>query len=377
MPRVSRFPKPSWHFVALRGTSWLPGSLRRAWHLYKPRLPQHRSITGITDPMVVEDAVARKGQRFPKVLKSKGKGAWLPRHFRSHRSHKSHRSHRSGLLQNLKHQPIQERERERGESGRGGEGESGRAGERESGRAGERERESERERERENLGLQNSKYSSQERISLTYLSNAGVPKQLSATCRWRLWCFVLHLPFEDNRMEAIRDLLKHSEAQPQPATAKVWHSLTWTFQVSQGSTDRNLGHCFTMFHSLSFCSLKNIAIIGFSLKIFKFQLSLWRLDETHHFWIPSHCTFHVCPGILRWGSAGNSMGQTSTRAVGSIQLDVAWFARAKKMSETQRGWQLELPLTGSAVERNYGNYSYDWLWHAWERNKKMIVTVTW
>ena len=39
------------------------------------------------------------------------------------------------------------------------------------------------ERERENLGLQNSKYSSQERISLKYLSNAGVPKQLSATCR--------------------------------------------------------------------------------------------------------------------------------------------------------------------------------------------------
>lgn len=173
-------------------------------------------------------------------------------------------------------------------------------------------------------------------------------------------------------MEAIRDLLKHSEAQPQPATAKV---LTWTFQVSQGSSDRNLGHCFNVFQYVSLFIILLAQehcdhwVLLQDLQVSTVSLENWwntSLLDSKPLRAPS-TIFHVCPGILRWGSAGNSMGQTSTRAVGSIQLDVAWFARAKKMSETQRGWQMELPLTGSAVKRNYGNYSYDLLWHAWEK----------
>ena len=119
--RVSRFPKPSWHFVAPRifekGMTPLQAAPSSA--------SQHHRSHG-EERSTISQGSEEQRQR-----------AWLPRHFRSHKS---------GLLQNLKHQPIQERERE-------------------------------------NLGLQNSKYSSQERISLKYLSNAGVPKQLSATCR--------------------------------------------------------------------------------------------------------------------------------------------------------------------------------------------------
>ena len=201
-----------------------------------------------------------------------------------------------------------------------------------------------------------------------------MPKQLSATCRWRLWCFVLHLPFEDNRMEAIRDLLKHSEAQPQPATAKVWHGHSKSPKGLLTGIWDTVSMCFTPYH---FARSRTLRSLGSPSRFSSFNcLSVELMKHITLGFQATACTFHVCPGILRWGSAGNSMGQTSTIHIQNNGETRTFYFRDK----TPERWvPFNLMLPGLQGPRRcqklsaVGKWRFLWLAVLWRGTMGTIV----
>lgn len=175
-------------------------------------------------------------------------------------------------------------------------------------------------------------------------------------------------------MEAIRDLLKHSEAQPQPATAKVWHGHSKSPKGLLTGTWDTVSMCFTPYH---FARSRTLRSLGSPSRSSSFNcLSGELMKHITLGFQATACTFHVCPGILRWGSAGNSMGQTSTIHIQNNGETRTFYFRDK----TPERWvPFNLMLPGLQGPRRcqklsaVGKWRFLWLAVLWRGTMGTIV----